>query len=434
MGNYALVFALAGAVSLSAFVFVSRSATSEADRNLSTHTFNQIAREAALTGLNTTVRRIVADTNSWFIDPSKYGFTDTEYRNATFTTHVDTTGFVKGPVLDRCAIDTVRVVSVGSSFGGEDHMVDAVYVRTCSSEGAPPAFSHAIASDKNFNINGETLILSGDALKNANVHTNRQLYVNGSPVVEGYGTYVMPGGLCDTCLGFLPNDDENGLNPNVFQSDSVDIPTFVPAEIRPQATYVEGSVHINSDVTIDFTNYQGITGYGTQDNPFIWYIEGDFLLDAGVEMRVEGYVTIVVEGAAQINADSKLLASLPPNTDPPVTTWLYPNVLAARDFVNEYMPTGTTMGLYVAGNKDGKPDEPSVIINGNTVITGQVFANDDIRVNGDATVFGAMATKGEMQFNGKNIIWYAGANEGILLPGMLIALPDGVRLLSYVEW
>jgi hypothetical protein len=92
------------------------------------------------------------------------------------------------------------------------------------------------------------------------------------------------------------------------------------------------------------------------------------------------------------------------------------------------------MGLYVAGTKDDKSDEPGVMINGNTVVTGQIFANNDIKVNGDATVFGAMATKGEMYFNGKNMIWYAGANEGILLPGMLISLPNAVRLLSYVEW
>ncbi|HUF08774.1 MAG TPA: hypothetical protein VMO47_05600 [Rhodothermales bacterium] len=125
MGNYAIFLVLAGVVSVSMLLYNTRQANQTADAGLAAHTYKSIiARDAAATGLNLTVRRLVADTSRWTVNPAKYEFANQAYKRATFTTDVQA-NYLPGPLLELCAIDTVDVISTrwrinGSPGAGRD--------------------------------------------------------------------------------------------------------------------------------------------------------------------------------------------------------------------------------------------------------------------------------------------------------------------------
>jgi hypothetical protein len=136
MGNYALLLVLAAAVAASVSLHSSRMSAAAQQRKLANHVNKSItAREAAITGLNLTVRRLAADTARWTLNPSQYEFENEPYRRAMFTTSV-LDNYPPGPLLDECAIDTVDVVSTGfpnaDSSGFRKHRIEATYVRTCA--------------------------------------------------------------------------------------------------------------------------------------------------------------------------------------------------------------------------------------------------------------------------------------------------------------
>jgi hypothetical protein len=276
------------------------------------------------------------------------------------------------------------------------------------------------------------MVFHADPTKNANIHSNDELYIDGDPYVEGYGTYT--GSYhCDpsSCPGFVPNDDVNGPDPNVFYADSMHIPTFVAADYYAQATYVQGPQSLNGGI-IDFTNYQGITTHGTVGNPFLWYIQGDLEVEGDVQFL--GYAMIVVEGHVHINGDATILSSVASGNTPPESTYDNPNKDEVRQWISDHVSDEVTLGIYVEGSKDDKPDEAGIHINSNAIVAGHLFANHKIHLNGDATVFGGMITKNQMHMNGKNVTWYLGLNDAVNLFGPNITLPEGIRLIAYAEW
>lgn len=443
MGNYALFFVLAGVLSVALILNSSRKSNRGADQELANHTFkNVVAREAAATGLNLTVRKLVADTSRWSIDPTLYEYNEEPYKLATFTTDVQP-NYLAGPLLDACAIDTVDVISIGfpnaDSSGFRNHRIEATYVRTCSEEAGEPSsgLGFGTISDKQFSINGETSIFSSDPEQNADIHTNQNLYVNGTPQVEGFGTYVSnSGNLCDTCAGFQPNDDVNGSSANVYKGEYVEIPTLTAAEFLPDATHIHvGNFSVNRNRVIDFTNYQSVSGVGTKDNPAVWYIKGDLLINSDA-LIIRGYVKIIIEGYLHINSDAKILSSANASApQPPPSTRENPNEDAMRAWIDQYHTQGTA-GLYVFGTKDDKSDEPGVHMNGKNVVAGSIYSIGSVLINGDTTVIGTITTKDKMHYNGKNVLWYVGGHESIDLNGgeSEFIAPDGIRLLSYSEW
>ena len=45
-----------------------------------------------------------------------------------------------------------------------------------------------------------------------------------------------------------------------------------------------------------------------------------------------------------------------------------------------------------------------------------------------------MATRAELRVNSKNVVWYVGASDAISGGSGGTVLPDGIRLLTMVEW
>ena len=140
MGNYGIIFVLAGIVAVSTLLYSSRKVTTAADIELSQQTYKILAREASLTGLNLTARRLAADTTTWSTNPARYEFTDKPYKYASFTTDVQS-NYTTGVVVGGCPADTVDIISTGTAqsvasadSGRVRHVVEATFARVCEAD------------------------------------------------------------------------------------------------------------------------------------------------------------------------------------------------------------------------------------------------------------------------------------------------------------
>ncbi len=426
MGNYSLLVTMGALAVVGGFALSSRDASQSADVLLADNTYKNVAREASVAGLNMTLRRLVADTTSWVTMPSKYAFTDQPYQNATFSTTVSG-GYGSTVVIGRCVVDTVDVVSTAEADGGRLHELRATVVRTCSSmAGIPPRYQYAVISEGNLTLNGNNKLFSADGVENSDIHTNSRMVVNGSNDVEGFGSYVT-GGVVNPPFGgqFNPIDDWNGSDPNHYEGSNIEIPVFVPQDHLHKATYVNnGNVRINGSTTIDFTDYQGITGHGTQENPFIWYIDGSLTISG--DFRARGVVAIITTGRIVLNGRGNIYAAMPGGSDPPPSAHNHPNKDAVHQWIADNVVDGIPLGLYTSDR---------VVMNGNHTLVGQVTANSGLVSNGRNTIFGGIVSRSAMTWNGNILVWAQGPNQGTLLNGpMVSALPDGIRMIAYSEW
>ena len=125
--------------------------------------------------------------------------------------------------------------------------------------------------------------------------------------------------------------------------------------------------------TIDFTKWEGITGYGTRENPFIWFIDGDLSISAN--LRLIGCGIIVVKGNVSFNKGAIYnTPTKPPNS---------PNPVVVRPWIDEHLSEGNTLGLYIDGNLTS--NDPGTIV-------AQVFLNGNVSYNVKDKVFGSIVS------------------------------------------
>ncbi len=419
MGQSSIFYVFAVLLAGGLLLVSTQRTTTDADRVLASYQHKGIARDAALTGLNLTIRRLVNDTESWKTNLSQYEFDDQSYRGASFSVDVSSP-YGATQTVGSCRIDTVDVVATGSSRGGQ-HVIEATYVRSCACCELPEAFKYALASGGDLSMNGKSKIRGGTAAFNANIHTNLNMSFNDSPTIEGFGTYV--GGFSyqdgPPSNFFHPNADTNSTDPDAFQADPLDIPTFDPEDHRATATRVtpDGyTVEVGNPETKDFTNWEGITGYGTQENPFIWFIDGDLSIEAN--LRFVGVGIVIVNGSVSFNKGAIYnTPTVPPSsTDPAVV----------RPWIDEHLSEGNTLGLYIGGNLTS--NDPGKIV-------AQVFLNGSVSYNGKDKVYGSIVSRTNISFgNDPNELWYVKAVDEISLFGGGSGGADHARLLSYIEW
>ena len=134
--GYNTLMLLVAALLTGTSLVVTSSSGSIGDTQVDEQTLTAIARDASLAGLRLSTQKLAADTGSWYADPSRYEFDDESWKYSSFSTSVETL-YVRGPEVERCAIDTVDVISMGESLAGLVHTATATYVRTCSAEGLP---------------------------------------------------------------------------------------------------------------------------------------------------------------------------------------------------------------------------------------------------------------------------------------------------------
>ncbi|HLE56814.1 MAG TPA: hypothetical protein VJB15_07005 [Rhodothermia bacterium] len=453
MGNQALLVALAAVLGTSLLLFSTRSSTQGADQALGAHVYKVIARDGAVTGLNLTIRKLVSDTASWQVDPSLYEFTDAPYRTSTFTTDVSSPYGASVRNGD-CWLDTVDVISTGFALGDSagTHRIEATYLRSCGETigTRPPAFDFAIASDMSLTFSTELpVILDGLGNYSANVHSNALLQGKPSPYVEGTGTSATEL-KCTGCIEWHPDPDNpasGGNDPDMFLSDPIDMDYIDPDDWRPKATHVTaGDVTIGSPTVIDFTNFVDpktggapITGYGTDENPFIWLMDGNGKFKVSTDVQFLGVGWIVLTGMIEAGAGANIYSTidLADPKPPEITTAMFRSdpegtIALARNYAQTYLSGGMDL-MIIAGD----PGDDAWKISGNGVIMAANYANGKSKVADYLTFWGSTASMNTMAFAAEPMTIYIGASEGVLSPlggGAAIPLPEGIKLLSYAEW
>ena len=125
MRGYRWLFAIAGLVGISFFVFDGGESRNGDDGTL--------ARQAAIQGLNETARKLVADSTNWLSNPEKYAFLNASLGDAHYSTEV-AAPYGVASFTNGCSADTVDVISTAALQNGESHRVEATYVRTCGDD------------------------------------------------------------------------------------------------------------------------------------------------------------------------------------------------------------------------------------------------------------------------------------------------------------
>jgi len=430
MGQTSIIIGIAATIMLGIILFTSQRTSNDTDMALADYTYKVLAREAAVTGVNLTVRKLVADPEDWTV--GAYGFAKTAYHNAAFTV-----------IVTAIDPDTVDIRSTGTDQTGKQ-IIQARYAKGYSTIAVPPAFKYAIISDQDLTLNGQAEVLSVDDGSNADIHANGALTSNGSKIlVEGYASYDGVGGSAtvnpEKAIDeiFVPNSDTNDTvdedgNPievsNLVEAEYIDIPVLDPY------LYDEAPEESNF-VTLGDTALTGTTDFiawgneidptlniGTAENPFLLFVEGNLTISGGTTML--GYVQVVTRGSISISGN--VTSSVVPVPDKNASDEVWADWTAA----NLDAAGSTKIGWYAAGD---------ITISGGSSVVGQLFSNSSITLNGgggqDMNIIGGITSSNiDINVNGGIVIQYAEISEKVVIPGFTLIVPEGVRLMAWAEW
>ncbi len=420
MGQSSVIFAFAATLVVAIVLLTSQRSNQATDVTVAEYHNSVLSREAAMTGHNLTVRRLVDEPDNWFSNTSDYEFPATAYASASFVVNVTSTH-----------PDSVFVVATGTQHG-VDHRIEAVYAKGLISGGIAEVFTYAVVSEEDLRFNGSTNILAADGSNNANVHANEDLTSNGNNVsVEGYGTHgttgtvtVNPAAQTDNI--FDPNIDGNGGNLNVFGADDVDIPLIDPSlyATSPPADLVIAGDHSLIDMDRAWLTANGYPAtVGTVAHPFLIYVGGD--LSASGNVIIDGiYFQAVVAGDITLSGSVSTSAIPAPGRNASQAVW------DAWIAANLDASGNTTIGLFSGGD---------ITLNGNVSVTGQLYANDDVTINGGGgrtrnILGGIVSASSDITLNGGITIQYAQLSTTGLLEEFESDIPEGVRLVDWAEF
>jgi len=395
--------------------------SAETSEDTAEYTYNVFAREAALTGVNLTLRQLVADPDNW--QSGTYGFSSKSYHSGTFTVSVAATH-----------ADTVSMLA-SSTDGLGKHTIQAVFAKGYSTIAVPPAFKYAIISDLDLTLNGSAEVLAVDDSANANIHANEDLTVNGNRVhVEGYGSYDGEGGSgvinpeksVDSV--FDPNDDNNDSDSNLVEGEYIDIPALDPDDFDEAP--LESSFVTDADTSltglIDVAAWGEMispgSNLGTYDNPLRLFVDGDLTLSGGVTLL--GYAQIVTRGSISISGNVTSSVTPVPDKNAPESEW------EAWRASNLDAAGNTKIGWYANGD---------ITVSGGSAVVGQLYSNQTISLNGGGgaemnIIGGVTSTNVDINVNGGVVIRYAEISERVVIPGFNLTVPEGIRLIDWAEW
>jgi len=193
---------------------IQRNAT-DADAALWSYQYQELARDAALAGLDRTVAALARDAHAPWPSPSTYSASSTAHGSGFYEVSVQSVGG---------STDTVDVYVTG--INGPDTMrIDARYRRAPDDHETPPPFRTVLLAD-DLTLDGDDIVVRSNALnRNASIHVNETLNLDQFDLdVHGYGTFTTPGSDEFDVADFLPDIDYNGAEPNVLQIPEIPVP------------------------------------------------------------------------------------------------------------------------------------------------------------------------------------------------------------------
>lgn len=388
MGKAAILIIFSSIAFGSMYAFGAKEEVRQAEKRLSTHQYEILARNAALAGYN----------------KARQNLTD-DYSGAASTVHGSYDGAAYSVVINRSGA-LARVRSTGTATTSEGAAVEFMLDATIKKEStvemadeAPPFMRYAVMTEQDLELDGNVLTdlyVDGDEANtlNANMHTNGSLYISGNALtVKGFGTYV--NGASATPSEALTTAFEPYYNPTndpvTQQVSAIDVPAF---DMTAFTSKVDVDQSTAGDVALSGTYDLG----GTRENPYVWYIDGNLSASGGT--NIKGYVMYLVSGNVTLSG----------------------NIDASQGGYSG--SDESNVAFYAAGTVD---------LAGNSKVYGQIFSGGGLNFqNGTPRVYGNVATKGAVTLSGTPKIYYRVAS-----PALTTIFEDGViqyKLASYSEW
>jgi hypothetical protein len=453
MGKLSLILVIA-AVAVSALViFRSNSRAADADEQIYEHQYHVLARDAASTGMGTTVRRLTNLLSSnWASNSGGLQQTDVVYNGATYTVQTVSDQCSILPAGDVAAIRTeyggvgntelIEVRSTGTVLGNvgtddrQSHRQISCYLKADWGAVLPPAFQYAMVSNLDMSLSGNAEVGGYLETELGNIHTNSNLSMSGNTDVNGHATYS---GNAST--------SGNASAITITEAEPVPIVQFDAAEFRaangiPTGATVQNGrfLYTNSNVSLSGNP----SGNGTCNNPttnsscriiqdpdnppdrgasepYIWYINGNLSLSGQSYVRLPQYTIVIVTGTVSVSGSASIFVSGAPNAIPnqnasntTVRNWIQ------TQFINNEMP----IAVYSTGDMS---------LSGLGSILGNYYTNGGAQVSGNGRKVGSVAAYRTISASGNGQFFYTSVAEPTVIPG--IRLPgDQIVRIAIAEW
>jgi len=412
--GYSNVLLTLSAVAISAVMIVSmQTSSNEADSELAYYQHQTEARESSQTAFNLVKRKLFqradwAEIDSLTIDT-------TNFRTGEF--NVETPSYsisIPGDQED-------LTFTITGKNGPAQHQIVAKYrkQRIPLTE-LPAALKYTVLAEEDVEVRDRSRVWGDSLSTNSNIHANGHMTLDGELTymkVEGFGTHN--GSFTGSNAYLDPNNLGSG-GPVNFQAPKIDIPSLDIEQIRTVATAITtGNVEILGSGSVYMNDFMGVQGYGTEENPFIWLVDGDIYINAWVKFI--GHSIIVSSGEITIHDCGKVscTSSFPPESGDPAET---------RNWTSTNIPGGNQLAMYAKGD---------FIMSDYAVAVAQIYSEQDINFDGAqqnyANVVGSIISKGNINLTNKFQTWYWPMSMNLISPPWETEL-EIVELSDFSEW
>jgi hypothetical protein len=439
MGQLSLYLVLATFLVSGAVLYNSSRSVDRTEEKVWEHQFRVLAQDAAGTGMAATAKKLGEAVNNvgGFTSHSDYPFTATNvpYESGTYSVQTfhnqcsvlsasNIANVVSdfGPISEWIEIrSTGEYTSTVNNSSTHRHQLRGCYIRADWGQFAPPAFNYGFISDQNATFNGGTIESFVDGY--GHVHANGNMTIRPQTVINGHVTYTG-----DDNVHQNATVASHGSGPAVpmteFSASEFALANGIPGACADaNVCRHDSGFSAGSNMTI------APPGGGTrEDNPFIWYIDGDFALTGTTHITVPQFTVIVVTGNVSISGSASLT----------VTGTNAPNCNNCseqqREWVESQLIDGETVPIAWYG-------EGNVTINGSGSVVGNFYVNGDVTLNGGGTgmnTVGSFAALGGMTVNGgagatRTNFWFIEVAEQNVIPGVALPGKQIVRV-ALAEW
>ncbi|MFV1981331.1 MAG: hypothetical protein ACC655_09280 [Rhodothermia bacterium] len=403
MGQYAYILVASLAIVGGTVMFSIRGDSADAGGAVGRYQIRIEARDAAMTGLNLTLRKLAGDVRKW-TNGADYQYAETPYDRATFRTTVTIVDPFSGDTADVLAVGTKSMITRDGRGLDTVYTIEARVARAYNEAAIPPGFKLAILSDENLRIHGDFQINAIYEGINADVHSNGTLRTNGNSfLVEGYGsgTTGIDSGQPDL---FQPEVDWNGAGANVIERDSVPVPILDMDALRAAATVRELGNYVIAGSSFPYATFGewaaavgAPPGTGTTaKNPFVFVAEGS--------LEFQDVVTLGGFGILASGGDLRIHEGVH----------------------GEYSGFQTQMAIFTNGN---------ATINGGASITATVYVAGRTKFNGNASMIGGFIGQESVKFGGTFDLTWVGPGPTLVADYFgPIQEPIGPVIIAYAEW
>lgn len=251
----------------------------------------------------------------------------------------------------------------------------------------PPSFTPPLCAKGNLNLGGGMYVhTEHDKPVNANVHTNSDLEVKGG-YVKGYATYSGTSNLSEAeeSTYFDPYNTIPGQSL-ARKIDPIEFPNYDVTALASEATVTLSGKQ----------SFSGNTTLGTEDNPQVYFIDGD--LD--ISGHISGYGCFIVTGSIDVTGNVTI------------------------DAVSGSSDNKNRLGLYAGTD---------VKVAGGAEVHAQMYADGYVRFQGNSELYGLAAASGGIKCGGTINVHYRPKSDNIIPENWYVERAGVPYIVSYLD-